>query len=754
MALTSDPSCHIISFSQPTADIETSNTNIPLSKLNTTRSIPALKHTSAGQTSQPKGYQLTNSVEFEIRPLQTNQSPPSLHLHMPPTAETHDATLQSTDHYNTRQHIDKDLQTSLIDLYLKALTPSDKIEQTNAMDDVVINSSGCFSDPNFENIGLLQRQSPDLIDIIQYLETEILPDDSKQARTILYESNKMLLDKNGVLYRHSLPKKNRTKVVFVHTNQLVIPQCMRAQLFDLFHNRLGHIGINKMYDLISKKYFFPRLYDNVVRFVQSCTICTQASPRRGNHFISTPTMPYKTTGLWSRMNIDICLAPIATESKNTYILVCICAASKYVFLYPLKTMIASEIADKLYDMMSFTGIVGGFMSDNAWNFLSKTMQCPCRLLGIKRFTSTSYRGQSNGQAETICKRVTATLRRVMESQEEWDKCISHLQFVFRSTINKTTNLSPHHIIFGYPTAFAILLQQPEECDETLFTTEYMNRFRQHLETLRTVARENIQDQNVKIVDAYDGAKKKAAYKHPIGSPVFVNINIVPKGQQFKYRKINLMVPMYIEKQLANNTYIIRSDDNSKLIKKPVHGDHLVKYNGYLRDPLFKMPNDDTDIVKFIQNECVDRVDGRGVMTLAIMSIIRWLHNLLSVQSTSQQPIQSPFLTHRQHRYIIPLITPTPVGQQDDEQTTSTKSVKIHTSTVTPSKIDDRPWIADDHLDDVKMIKGKRYFKVVYEDLAFQPEWIFETDITPYLKKMFYIKQSQATIPRRGRPRKH
>jgi len=158
------------------------------------------------------------------------------------------------------------------------------------------------------------------------------------------------------------------------------------------------------------------------------------------------------------------------------------------------------------------------------------------------------------------------------------------------------------------TAFDILVQDPKECDETLFTTEYMNGFRKHLETLRTIARENIRDQNVKIVDAYDGAKNKAAYKHPISSPVFVNINIVLKGQQFKYRKINLMGPMYIETQLANNTYIFRSEDNSKLIKKHVYGDRLVKYNGYLRDPLFKMPNDDTDIVEFIQNECVDRVD--------------------------------------------------------------------------------------------------------------------------------------------------
>jgi len=75
------------------------------------------------------------------------------------------------------------------------------------MHDVVINSSGCFSDPTFENIGLLKRQSPDLIDIIKYFETKILPDKAgnisgilgKKARIILYESNKMLLDNNGVI---------------------------------------------------------------------------------------------------------------------------------------------------------------------------------------------------------------------------------------------------------------------------------------------------------------------------------------------------------------------------------------------------------------------------------------------------------------------------------------------------------------------------------------------------------------------------
>lgn len=61
-------------------------------------------------------------------------------------------------------------------------------------------------------------------------------------------------------------------------SQLCIPKCsMRFNIIKEKHcgGMSGHFGIDKNLDLVKRSYFWPKMANDVKKFVQTCTICQQ-----------------------------------------------------------------------------------------------------------------------------------------------------------------------------------------------------------------------------------------------------------------------------------------------------------------------------------------------------------------------------------------------------------------------------------------------------------------------------------------------
>ena len=48
--------------------------------------------------------------------------------------------------------------------------------------------------------------------------------------------------------------------------KMVTPEKLRFEILDQCHRKLGHIGIDKMYALIMKNYYWPKLFNDVVDY--------------------------------------------------------------------------------------------------------------------------------------------------------------------------------------------------------------------------------------------------------------------------------------------------------------------------------------------------------------------------------------------------------------------------------------------------------------------------------------------------------
>ena len=71
---------------------------------------------------------------------------------------------------------------------------------------------------------------------------------------------------NDILYYLSDPDDNPTLRLFVptHLRQMVVHQ---------YHDDNGHMGVQKTYDAIRQKYFWPNLFQELYEYVSKCVDC-------------------------------------------------------------------------------------------------------------------------------------------------------------------------------------------------------------------------------------------------------------------------------------------------------------------------------------------------------------------------------------------------------------------------------------------------------------------------------------------------
>ena len=105
-----------------------------------------------------------------------------------------------------------------------------------------------------ERVKELQRMDPSLVDIINYFETERLPNNSSAARAIMHTIDNYYLDPNGLLCHLWVPKGRRVPGI---KSQLVVPTPLRHEILIGGHDDplAGHLGVNKTYEKLRERYY-------------------------------------------------------------------------------------------------------------------------------------------------------------------------------------------------------------------------------------------------------------------------------------------------------------------------------------------------------------------------------------------------------------------------------------------------------------------------------------------------------------------
>lgn len=111
-----------------------------------------------------------------------------------------------------------------------------------------------------------QRQDPEVMDIIRFLETGELPPDQKRARRIATQQSQFTLI-DGVLYFLDAKQEHRCRAV--------VPSHLQEQILEENHRKWmgGHFSGQRMYSMLVRRWWWDGMYASTLKYARNCPEC-------------------------------------------------------------------------------------------------------------------------------------------------------------------------------------------------------------------------------------------------------------------------------------------------------------------------------------------------------------------------------------------------------------------------------------------------------------------------------------------------
>lgn len=177
----------------------------------------------------------------------------------------------------------------------------------------------------------------------------------------------------------------------------LVPEQMESHVLFHYHNKKGHVGIDKMIDVIRRTYWFPKIREKCNSHVRQCLKCISFAPVSGKaegrlHPIEKGHVPFE------MIHIDH-FGPVDSGTLiKKYIFIIIDAFTKYVRLYPVKTTKSNEAITSLRDYCQNYSSPKIIISDRGSAFTSHEFKEFVDERGIKHIKIATGSPQANGRA--------------------------------------------------------------------------------------------------------------------------------------------------------------------------------------------------------------------------------------------------------------------------------------------------------------------------------------------------------------------
>ena len=84
---------------------------------------------------------------------------------------------------------------------------------------------------------------------------------------VLIQLKKQLTLKQGVLYRRITPVDAKPRL------QLILPPSHRNKAMEGCHDQVGHLGLDRVLELLKDQFYWPQMYNDVASYLNSCPRC-------------------------------------------------------------------------------------------------------------------------------------------------------------------------------------------------------------------------------------------------------------------------------------------------------------------------------------------------------------------------------------------------------------------------------------------------------------------------------------------------
>ena len=224
--------------------------------------------------------------------------------------------------------------------------------------------------------------------------------------------------------------------VLLYRNRVIIPVTLQKCVMDVLHE--GHKGIVAMKAEARAIVYWPTMDQDINQITANCSFCITNLKPKSILPLSWPSVDKP----WSRLHIDYC-GPI----ENNYFLIIIDAYSKFIDVYPCKSITSEGTINCLKRCFANFGIPDTVVSDNASCFMSQETQDFFKKHGIIHRSGAPYNPITNGLAERAVRVFKENIKK-FDVKLPMPARITKFLYSYRRSIQSSTSCSPAELLFA------------------------------------------------------------------------------------------------------------------------------------------------------------------------------------------------------------------------------------------------------------------------------------------------------------------
>ncbi|KAF4649220.1 hypothetical protein FOZ61_001619, partial [Perkinsus olseni] len=377
---------------------------------------------------------------------------------------------------------------------------------------------------------------------------------------------------SGLERQTAITRDPGTGVITLH-GKAIVPPLYRKEILDDLHRSTGHVGINKLYELSRRVFFWPGQKEACREYVNGCEGCARTKPATHRAVLR----PYESKDLFADMQADICGPLPRTQRGNEYLLVIVDQASRFPWAYALKDTSAATIVERLGEVFSFTGAPMRLGMDQAQYFTGALTRKVMELYQTEVVSGPLYRPQARGLVERTIGTVKRRLAASVNGSEDWDTCIDCVLAGIRAAKSESLGMSPFEYLTGrhmrLPSMVGVAEVKPIQDDARAADINRAERIRQVLVRSRRVAEAHSRTRSLQNVL---GTRSTLVPQFKSGDLVLFSKGLKPRR---KSAVAGLFIgPLEIVKSLSPFVYKVRGGGESFI----AHADNLKAYRGKKR----------------------------------------------------------------------------------------------------------------------------------------------------------------------------
>ncbi|KAH9244901.1 hypothetical protein BASA81_017660 [Batrachochytrium salamandrivorans] len=231
-----------------------------------------------------------------------------------------------------------------------------------------------------------------------------------------------------------------------------IPYCPswdRKSVYARFHRGLGHLKFDSIIDLVTRRYWWPTMKQDIKKYISECPECQLDQSASGRH-APTPIRPIPSVALpFERWGMDFVQDLPRTKSGNQHIITAIDYATRWVVAKAVPNRDSVTVASFLYELMMNYGSPFELFTDRGSSFISEGIREYEKLQRIRHHATTPYHPQTNGMVERMHATMGHAITTLTQGRpDRWDEYLQQTVFALRVRKHAVTKQSPFYLLYG------------------------------------------------------------------------------------------------------------------------------------------------------------------------------------------------------------------------------------------------------------------------------------------------------------------